>query len=440
MDSSPRSTVSSDLYSPSESARSEAAPITNGIKHEVSHKRKREEEPNSSCARQNRRESPTSHTMIDRHAAAAGKVPPFREADTSMEDHSGNKRSRTNGCAVRTGAYLSCTLSALPAALWQHIFCYVPPILLGRMLCVNHAFNTYLTPGKSEEDPMRLPNSIIQPLKAENIWAVSRRRFYPGIPKPVHGLNELEMWKLLRGSSCQVCRKVKIDQSVAQIQDPWEPGPGNSGVRVVWPFGLRCCGSCLQENTEKVFDCQAHSLVTMTSNTNCRQELDLSMSSDCPFFLLQGIPFAFISETSHYIGHNIIRSNTAPPMLRMTKHYYKPDVEGIKTQFRTAKELGVASAEEWTKGLAPKGQQCLEEIIRWEQWDSKGGLKLLNSRPDSKAVISRVKGKTHSDRSSPQSMAVPMKSEGDQTSPLATSASTRKQISCFALVHTQFRV
>ena len=151
------------------------------------------------------------------------------------------------------------------------------------------------------------------------------------------------------------------------------------------------------------------------------------MSSDCPFFLLQGLPFAFISEGYHYIGHNVLRSATTTPMLRMAKHYYKPDVERIKRQFETAKDLGVASAEEWTKGLAHQGQQCLEDTIRWEQWESKGGLKSLNSRPISKTVIPSARGGTYPDQLSPQSMAVSRKSEGDQPTPLANSASTRKQ-------------
>lgn len=150
------------------------------------------------------------------------------------------------------------------------------------------------------------------------------------------------------------------------------------------------------------------------------------MSSDCPFFLLEGLPFAFISETRHYIGHNVLRSTTAPPVLRMAKHYYKPDVEGIKRQFEAAKELGVASAEEWTKGLAHQRQQCLEDIIRWEQWDSKGGLKNVHSRPNPKEVVSGAKGELYSDRSTPQSMTFSTKSQGDQASPPATSASTRK--------------
>ena len=111
----------------------------------------------------------------------------------------------------------------------------------------------------------------------------------------------------------------------------------------------------------------------------------------------------------------------------MAKHYYRPDVKRIKRQFEAAKDLGVASAEERTKGFAHQGQQCLEDTLRWEQWESKGGLTSLNSYPNPKAVIPSAKGGTYSDQSTPQSMAFSTKSEGDQASPLANSASTRKQ-------------
>lgn len=110
----------------------------------------------------------------------------------------------------------------------------------------------------------------------------------------------------------------------------------------------------------------------------------------------------------------------------MTKFYYKPDVEEIKRQYEIAKELGAASVEEWTKGLAHQGQQCLEDIIRWEQWDSKGGLKTMTSRPNSKATASIAKGEASSEQSTPQSLAASTKSGANQASPLATSVSTRK--------------
>lgn len=255
MDSSPRSTVSSDLYSPSEPAQPEAAPIVNGIEHEVSHKRKRQQDPKPDPVVQNDGLVSTFPAMVD-SLAPAGEAPSPRQDEHVIENLSRIKRPKANDYGIGTGADLSCKSSALPAVLWQHIFCYVPPVFLGRMLSVNHAFNTFLTPGRSEKDPTPLSNSILQPLKAEAIWAVSRRRFCPGLPRPIHGLNELEMWKLLRGHGCQNCEQVKVDTPVASPQDPWESGPGDAGVRVVWPFGLRCCGRCLQANTQKVSDCR----------------------------------------------------------------------------------------------------------------------------------------------------------------------------------------
>lgn len=254
MDSSPRSTVSSDLYSPSEPAQPEAAPMTNGIEHEVSHKRKREPDRNISRVVPSERESSTFPTHIESQGSA-DEAPSSRQAKNFMGDIFRIERPSANGHNAGTGADLSCKSSALPAVLWQYILCYLSPVFLGRMLSVNHAFNTYLTPGRSEEDPTQLPNSIIQPLRAEVIWSISRRRFFPGIPRPIHGLNELQMWKLLKGNGCQICGQIKVDTAVTLPQDPWECGPGITGVRIVWPFGLRCCGRCLQENTQKVPGC-----------------------------------------------------------------------------------------------------------------------------------------------------------------------------------------
>ena len=251
MDLSPRSTVSSDLYCSSEPAQSEAVPMLNSTEDEVSHKRKREQDLVTEPVVHNQRGKSTLPVIVDSHESA-DEATSSRQTETFKDNPSRIKRPRANGYSLGTEANHSSKSSALPAVLWQHIFCYLPPVFLGRMLSVNYAFNTYLTPGKSEENPIRLPNSIIQPLKAETIWAVSRRRFCPGLPRPIHGLNELEMWRLLKGNGCQICEQAKVDVPVANPQDPWQSGPGNNSVRVIWPFGLRCCGRCLQENTQKV--------------------------------------------------------------------------------------------------------------------------------------------------------------------------------------------
>ena len=260
MDSSPRSTVSSDLYSPSEPAEPEAAPITNGIEQGGSHKRKRDQDPDPNRFVQNKIHSPKIPALIDSHDSA-DEAPSSRQAGMLKGSISGIRRPSANGHDIGTGADIPCQTSTLLAALWQHIFCFVPPVSLGRMLSVNRAFNTYLTPGRIEEDPLPLPDSIVQPLQADTIWLFSRRRFCSGVPRPIHGSPELDMWKLLKGRACQICNNVRDDATpMVDPQDPWESGPGDTGVQVVWPFGLRCCGRCLLENSQKVPDCQLTSL------------------------------------------------------------------------------------------------------------------------------------------------------------------------------------
>lgn len=141
----------------------------------------------------------------------------------------------------------------LPAELWQHIFCFVPPVFLGRLLRVNHAFHAYLTLGKAnEQESEPVSNSIVQPLNPQVIWAASRRRFCPGLPKPIRGSSELDMWRLLRGRNCQLCGETKASSLTLSSENPWESGPGEKGVRVIWPFAVRCCGKCIQEGSEKV--------------------------------------------------------------------------------------------------------------------------------------------------------------------------------------------
>ncbi len=98
-------------------------------------------------------------------------------------------------------------------------------------------------------------------------------------------------------------------------------------------------------------------------------------------------------------------------------------------QFEDVKLLGPASIEEWIKGLARQGQERLEDIIRWEQWESKGGLKKVNARPHPKTIpagavtIGRkgnfTKEDSHSDRSTPLSTVASTKDcQASQGGPL----------------------
>ena len=167
-----------------------------------------------------------------------------------------NKRSKTGEhSSMPTGTHGTVSPSSiLPPELWQYICCFVPPVFLGRLLRVNCAFNACLTLETANENhPRPTSHSVVKPISAQSIWAASRKRFCPGLPKPLRGLQELDMWRLLRGRKCQICGENKVPSSGSGPESPWESGPGDNGVRIIWPFGIRCCGQCLQSSSEKVF-------------------------------------------------------------------------------------------------------------------------------------------------------------------------------------------
>lgn len=173
----------------------------------------------------------------------------------SLKDRSSKKRIKPNegsqGSISRAGHPFQSPI--LPAELWQHIFCFVPPVFLGRLMRVNRAFHAYLAPGKTNEQDLKSKYNVNVPyLGPEVIWAASRRRFCPGLPKPISGIHELDMWRLLRGRDCQVCGDMKEFNLSSSPESPWESGPGDTGIRVIWPFALRCCGTCIPKVSEKV--------------------------------------------------------------------------------------------------------------------------------------------------------------------------------------------
>lgn len=230
----------------------------------VNFKRKREEETDELdlAARQvllhNTDRKFTTAGSIDARSVTSHTG--FSECETTAPD---TKRTRLNGFKPGNfwrnrddikGRTEFIRVAQLPLDIWQHIFCFVPPVSLGRLLRVSHAFNALLTPGTSLEPYLQTPSGEdLGSLDAEAIWASSRKRFCPGLPRPLRWLQELSMWRLLRGNDCQICgqRRTLLTSNSAAI--PWQSGPGENGVRIIWPFGVRCCGNCLRIHSEKVY-------------------------------------------------------------------------------------------------------------------------------------------------------------------------------------------
>jgi len=187
------------------------------------------------------------------------------ELDLSLAGGSGCKRAKVSrqrdttvgegspASMLELGTKPSPQRSQFPIEIWQHVFTFVPPVSLGRLLRVNHSFNACLTESPKAHLVTNSPRQgIVQIADANTIWSASRKLFCPGLPRPLRDLKELDMWRLIRGRDCQFCDKVDDSKARLDSVHPCEAGPGKDGVRVIWAFGVRCCGTCLQDKSEKV--------------------------------------------------------------------------------------------------------------------------------------------------------------------------------------------
>lgn len=151
------------------------------------------------------------------------------------------------------GKDLGSVVADLPPEILQHIFSYVDPISLGRLLSVNHLFNVLLDPTKPL--PSSSTKSRILCLKPQNnIWISARTTHTSTCPRPMEDMPEIEMWRLIHGSRCQFCSKTPRNRIalLAMAASPWSSGPGPEGVRTIWPFRCRSCGPCLEARIVKV--------------------------------------------------------------------------------------------------------------------------------------------------------------------------------------------
>ena len=142
----------------------------------------------------------------------------------------------------------------LPVELWQQIFLHLSPSDLARSVRVCRTLKTYLTetnasPATNKADAKDF--SKVRVFDSEAIWAHSRKTLHSNMPRPLSRLTELQMLQLIGNKMCQFCGR---PPSQLYPTSPFNCGPGTEGVRVFWPFGIRSCGKCVEDNTIKVRD------------------------------------------------------------------------------------------------------------------------------------------------------------------------------------------
>ncbi|KAI1094778.1 hypothetical protein F5B19DRAFT_414789 [Rostrohypoxylon terebratum] len=262
--------------------------------------------------------------------------------------------------------------SLLPAEIWHRIFSFIPPRTLGNLLCINKLFNAFLDPSSRYQckTPSLHSHTSIPLLKPDTIWQISRRRYWPRMPAPLKERSELDMWRLACGRKCQYCDKAGFVLS----NSPSSPSRNNS--QPIWAFSLHSCGPCLVEKTIK--------------------EIDLLLSSSIPSLLMPALPFVLVSDEKDIISPDALQKGLTQPNLQVTKMYLPAHVERLKEEFASVKSMGGATAEEWLKGLEPRGKGLFTDLMRWEKWMSAGGVIQMQTQLTSdsipNAAIENTKG------------------------------------------------
>lgn len=161
--------------------------------------------------------------------------------------------------------------------------------------------------------------------------------------------------------------------------------------------------------------------------------MDLLFSSTIPSFLLAGLSFIFLTPSLHVVSSIALRNSSIPQGVETKKHYYKSQIELLKQRFEKVKTMGSATAEEWVKGLEQEGKDSMSDVARWEQWESKGGLRKVNFRPASKGSASQaLPTATTTSISSPVANAAVNDVSSEHSTPGSTNNNTERPGNTFS--------
>ncbi|KAL6703046.1 hypothetical protein ACN47E_010253 [Coniothyrium glycines] len=249
----------------------------------------------------------------------------------------------------------------LPPPVWQHVFSFCSLAELGRLIQVNRSFLSYLTdvPGASAS---HADTGRLHLLKSESLWASARNALSSKPPKPLPGCTELQMWQLAWNKRCQFCSK-QGRPLPGDHHHPWQKGPGEAGVRTIWPFAVRACAPCLLQH------CQT----------------DASLLFSAASALRPALPFALLTSDTHYVPAATLHSVTIPAHIDLAKYYYRQHVADITADLQDALARGTAAAEEWAKGLEARGNARMKLAENWERWEVRH--QLLQEHRDEKPAL-----------------------------------------------------
>lgn len=312
--------------------------------------------------------------IVNRKRKSSGDAPVHQNDANNLDTVKKVKLAQSKG-QTQSGDNRSIDRSrTIPSQIWCHIFTFCPPRTLGKLLQVNRLFNLYLDSSSSiqRERPDSLSGGVLSVLEPNSIWQASRRRFWPGMPSPLQDKTELYMWQLCGSSTCQYCGLRPGVRQQTDPPEPWQSGPGKTGVTIIWAFAIRSCGACLLSKTTKVCSAPLDGRNRALVLTQC-QAFDLLMMPSVPSELAAALPFVFLTQDLHAISPAAMERGQPPAVGPLQKLHWSAHVEDLKQEFLEVRVMGSATAEEWLKGLDGRGSERRIDASRWENWGTASG-------------------------------------------------------------------
>lgn len=249
-----------------------------------------------------------------------------------------------------------------PAELWQHAFNNLSPAMLCRCMRVCKAFRTYLTKAPRAETK----KTTKRPLDSESVWIQARKHTYPAMPKPLAGFTEIQMYQLMVGTTCETCKR-NFPTRAVRPTSVYDAGPGDNGVRVIWPFRLRLCGDCFVHHARKVSGSSLPPLMLVISHL--WQDVDL-LSQGSLAALTNGLPHAFRSPDAHFISESTRQTHGINNTAHVVKVYHENDIAAILQEMEDVESYGPGVFDEWKKGLPQRKKDAMADSSRWERYEA----------------------------------------------------------------------
>jgi hypothetical protein len=109
---------------------------------------------------------------------------------------------------------------------------------------------------------------------------------------------------------------------------------------------------------------------------------------------MPALPFVFFTNELHVLPPTTLQNGPPPSTIQITKRFFQSQIEELKDEFSEVQSMGVATAEEWIKGLDERGKDQRTDAGRWEKWEVSGGAARMRGMESQEAVKSTAPTRT----------------------------------------------